>query len=181
MTGPGCTVELLHTADLPRSTRLAARVLLDDVFADEMTDEDWDHCLGGLHALAWEGDALVGHAAVVQRQLGHAGRAWRTGYVEGVAVRADRRRRGYGSALLDPIERVIRSAYELGALGSSDEGVPLYTARGWTPWLGPTWAITPDGRRRTATDDGAVFVLDPPAGFDVGGELTCDWRAGDLW
>jgi aminoglycoside 2'-N-acetyltransferase I len=39
--------------------------------------------------------------------------------------------------------------------------------------------------RRTADDDGAVYVLpgaaplEPP--LDVTGELTCDWRDGDVW
>lgn len=41
--------------------------------------------------MAWEGDALVGHASVIQRRLSIRGRALRTGYVEGVGVRADRR------------------------------------------------------------------------------------------
>ena len=35
-----------------------------------------------MHALASEGDRLVGHGSVVQRRLLHGGRALRTGYVE---------------------------------------------------------------------------------------------------
>jgi aminoglycoside 2'-N-acetyltransferase I len=38
-----------------------------------------------------DGDELVGHGAVVMRRLLHDAQALRTGYVEGVAVRADRR------------------------------------------------------------------------------------------
>ena len=88
-----------------------------------MTEHDWEHSLGGVHALAFDGDTLVGHAAVVQRRLLHGGRALRTGYVEGVAVRADQRRRGHGAAMMDALERVIRGAYDLGALGATDEAV----------------------------------------------------------
>jgi len=73
-----------------------------------MTDDAWDHALGGMHALAWEAGQLVGHASVVQRRLLHRGRALRAGYVEGVAVRADRRGHGYGAAMMDEIERVVR-------------------------------------------------------------------------
>ena len=82
------TVRTTHTADLDASVRAAARALLDDVFAGEMTDADWEHALGGIHALAWEDDELIGHASVIQRRLWLTGRALRTGYVEGVGVRA---------------------------------------------------------------------------------------------
>ena len=88
---------------------------------------------------------LIAHASVVQRRLLYDGRALRTGYVEGVAVRPDQRRRGFGAAVMDGVEQVIRGAYDLGALGATDEGAALYTARGWQRWEGPTSALTPDG------------------------------------
>jgi Tetratrico peptide repeat/Acetyltransferase (GNAT) domain len=91
-------VQTAHTADLDAATLRAARALLDAAFEGEMTDDDWEHTRGGMHALAWEGHELVGHAAVVQRRLLHGGRALRTGYVEGVGVSASRRGRGYGAA-----------------------------------------------------------------------------------
>jgi aminoglycoside 2'-N-acetyltransferase I len=47
------------------------------------------------------------------------------------------------------LERIIRAAYELGALGSTDEGLPFYRARGWQPWRGPTSALTISGVVRT--------------------------------
>jgi len=84
-------VELAHTAQLAPAALAEARALLDTVFAGGFDAHDWDHALGGLHALAWEGEELVGHASIVQRRLLHGGRALRAGYVEGVAVRADRR------------------------------------------------------------------------------------------
>ena len=174
-------VRTAHTAELDAATLEAARALLYAVFEGEMTEHDWDHTLGGVHALVWEGDELVGHAAVVQRRLVHSGRALRTGYVEGVAVRADRRRRGYGAAAMDAVERVIRGAYELGALGATDEATAFYEARGWQQWEGPTSAITPTGLRRTLGDDGSVFVLPVHRELDRSGELTCDWRDGDVW
>jgi aminoglycoside 2'-N-acetyltransferase I len=68
----------------------AARALLYDV-CDDMTDHDWEHALGGVHALVWEGADLIGHASVIKRRLLHGGGTLRTGYVEGVGVRADRR------------------------------------------------------------------------------------------
>jgi len=174
-------VRTAHTADLDAATLTTARLLLDDVFEGEMSDDDWEHALGGIHALAWEGDELIGHASVVQRRLLHGGRALRTGYVEGVGVRADRRRRGVGGALMDALEHVLRAAYELGALGATDDAVRLYTAHGWKRWEGPTSALGPEGIVRTEDADGAVYVLPLSAALDLTGALVCDWRDGDVW
>ncbi|CCK27259.1 hypothetical protein BN159_2880 [Streptomyces davaonensis JCM 4913] len=56
-----------HTADLTPAELAAVRALSDDAFDGDFADEDWEHCLGGMHAL-----------------------------VEAVAVRADARRTGLG-------------------------------------------------------------------------------------
>jgi aminoglycoside 2'-N-acetyltransferase I len=174
-------VRTAHTADLDAGTLAAARALLDQVFAGEMTDDDWEHALGGVHALAWEGPNLVGHASVIQRRLVHGGRALRAGYVEGVAVRADRRRRGYGAAMMAALERVIRGAYDVGALAATDEGARFYAACGWRRWRGPCLSLTPAGVVRTAVADGCVFVLPVAAPLDLAGDLVCDWRDGEVW
>jgi aminoglycoside 2'-N-acetyltransferase I len=170
-----------HTADLDRATLEAARALLEAAFEGELTEHDWEHGLGGVHALVWENDELVGHASVVQRRLLHGGRALRTGYVEGVGVREDRRRRGHGAAMMQALERVIRGAYDLGALGATDDGARLYTARGWRRWRGPTSALTPAGTVRTEAEDGNIYVLPGAVALTLSGELTCDWRDGDVW
>jgi aminoglycoside 2'-N-acetyltransferase I len=174
-------VRTAHTADLDPATLEAARALLDDVFEGEMSDDDWEHALGGVHALVWEGAGLVGHASVIQRRLLHRGRALRTGYVEGVGVRADHRRRGYGGAMMEALERVIRGAYDLGALGAADEAIRFYVGRGWKRWRGPTSALTPTGISRTEDADGGVFVLPLAVPLDLEGDLTCDWRNGAVW
>ncbi len=174
-------VRTAHTADLATADREAARALLDEVFEGELTDQDWEHSLGGVHALAWEDGELVGHASVIQRRLLHGGRALRAGYVEGVGVRADRRGKGHGAALMDALERVIRQAYDLGALGSTDSAAHFYAARGWRLWQGPTSALTPEGIVRTQAEDGCVYVLPGRVPLDLSGTLTCDWRDGDVW
>ena len=79
------------------------------------------------------------------------------------------------------LERVIRAAYELGALGATDEGAALYSARGWRRWQGQTWALAPAGPVRTEGGEGGVYVLDVALDLDVHERLTCDWREGDLW
>jgi aminoglycoside 2'-N-acetyltransferase I len=169
-----------HTADLDAGARSAIRGLMDAVFGT-VSDDTFDNVLGGVHALILEDGELIGHGSVVQRRLLYGGRALRTGYVEGVAVRADRRRQGHGVALMAALERVIRSAYQLGALGASTEGGLLYAAHGWQLWRGPSSALTPDGVKRTADKDGIIYVLPGSVPLDVSAELTCDWRPGSLW
>ncbi len=174
-------VRTAHTADLDAATLAAARTLLDEAFDGDLTDLDWEHALGGVHALLWAGTELIGHAAVVQRRMLHAGRALRAGYVEGVGVRHGHRGRGHGAALMAALERVIRGAYDLGALSSSAEGRPMYLSRGWLAWQGPTFALTPMGIARTEEDDDGVLVLPAAVPLDRSAELVCDWRDGDVW
>ena len=174
-------IRIAHTADLHSDERLAIRAMIDQAFAGSFTDEDWDHALGGMHAMVWDGGDVIAHGSVVQRRLLHGGTALRTGYVEGVAVRADRRRQGHGAAVMIALERVIRTAYEFGALSATDDGAELYTARGWQRWCGVTSVLAPTGIERTADDDGSVYVLEVRIPVDLSGELTCDWRPGDVW
>ncbi|HKH18945.1 MAG TPA: GNAT family N-acetyltransferase [Solirubrobacteraceae bacterium] len=172
---------IAHTAELDAATLRAARALLEAVFSREFSDHDWEHALGGMHALAWEDDELIGHASLVQRRLLHGGRALRAGYVEGVGVSERRRGQGHGAAMMAALERVIRAAYDLGALASTDDAAGFYAARGWQQWQGPTSALTPDGVVRTETDDGGIYVLPVAAPLDLSAPLVCDWRDGDVW
>ncbi|MFI1799472.1 GNAT family N-acetyltransferase [Streptomyces sp. NPDC020379] len=179
---PGMTdVRIAHTSQLGTAELGAVRALMDHAFEGNFTDDDWDHTVGGMHALAYDNGELIGHGSLVQRRLLHGGRALRTGYVEAVAVRADRRRQGVASAVMEALERILRDGgYELGALGASDKAVPLYAGRGWRQWRGPTSVLAPTGMERTAEEDGCVYVL-PRVDVDLGGELVCDWRPGDVW
>lgn len=180
------TARLVHTSDLDHETREGARRLVTEAFDGDFTDHDWEHALGGMHALIGRHGVLIAHAAVIQRRLIHRDAALRCGYIEAVAVREDCRRQGLGSAVMDACEQVIRGAYQLGALATSTMAQPMYRARGWTPWRGPLSVLAPGGRVRTPDDDGSVFVLpvDPALDrttLDTAGELTCDWRLGDVW
>jgi aminoglycoside 2'-N-acetyltransferase I len=174
-------VRTAHTADLDVQTLGAARALLEAAFEGGLTEHDWEHALGGVHALVWEDGELVGHGSVVQRRLVHAQRALRAGYVEAVGVSAFRRGRGHGAAVMTVLERVIRGAYDLGALGTTDAAERFYAARGWVRWQGPTCALTPDGIARTEGEDGGIYVLPVAVPLDLSGALTCDWRDGDVW
>lgn len=128
--------------------------------------------------LAYEEDELIGHAAVIQRRLVNDGVTLRAGYVEGVAVRADRRRRGVAGTLMAEIEGIIERAYDLGTLGASDDGLPFYLGRGWRTWEGPLSVLTPGGVVHTPEEQGGILVY----GTDRSGSLLCaDFRDGDVW
>ncbi|MCV7258500.1 GNAT family N-acetyltransferase [Mycobacterium shimoidei] len=175
------TARLVHTADLDNETWQSARRMVIDAFAGEFSDTDWDHALGGMHALIWQHGSIIAHGAVVQRRLIYRGTPLRCGYIEAVAVAEEWRGQGLAIAILDACEQVIRGAYPLGALSSTDRGRRLYAVRGWLPWRGPTSVLTPTGTVRTPEEDGSVFVLPVGVELDTTAELTCDWRDGDVW
>ncbi|BBX89942.1 aminoglycoside N-acetyltransferase AAC(2')-Ib [Mycolicibacterium boenickei] len=179
------TARLVHTADLDHETREGARRMVIEAFEGDFTDADWEHSLGGMHAFICHHGALIAHAAVVQRRLIYRDTALRCGYVEAVAVREDWRGQGLASAVMDGVEQVLRGAYQLGALSSSETARDIYIARGWVPWQGPTSVLKPAGVTRTPEDDRSLFVLpvDLPSGMelDTTAEITCDWRDGDVW
>jgi aminoglycoside 2'-N-acetyltransferase I len=171
------------TAELTGAELEAVRELVFAAFGGRFDTHDWEHTLGGVHVLACEGDAVVAHGAVVPRTLVTGGRRLRTGYVEAVATRGDRRGRGLATAVMREVGRVIGRDYELGALGDGS-GIPgFYQRLGWETWQGPTWVAGPQGRERTAEEDGSILVLRTPATgeLELTGSLTCDWRPGDVW
>ena len=180
---PTVEVQRRRTAELRADELRAARELLDDAYGERFGDEDWEHALGGTHVLVLEDGELVGHAAVVERRLLHQDRRIRTGYVEALGVRTDRRRRGYAAAAMRAVEEVIDGTEDLGALadGTGIEG--FYQRRGWLTWAGPTFVDSPGGVIWTPEDDGGVLVWRTPTSppLDLAAPLGCDWREGDVW
>jgi len=175
------TARLIHTADLDNETREHARAMLAAAFDGRFTAGDWEHALGGMHAVVLHRGALIAHAAVVQRRLLHRGVALRCGYVEGVAVDHEWRGQGLGAAVMDAVEQVIRGAYSMGALSAFADATGFYTARGWQHWQGPTSVLGPAGPVPTPDDDGTIMVLPNNIDVDPTVDLACDWRDGDVW
>lgn len=174
-------IRTAHTADLTPDELRAVRAFLDTAFEGDFGDEDFEHGLGGVHALVRDEAGIAAHGSVVMRRARHAGRWLRVGYVEGVAVRSDVRRTGLGGRVMDALERVVDRAYDFGALSASDAGVHLYLARGWQRWTGRISAVGPDGIGRLPEEEGSTFVRPALAGpLDPSGELLFDWRDGDV-
>ena len=168
-------VDVLRTDDVVGLEEI--RELMDVAFEGDFEDDDWDHTLGGWHAVVTDGGVVVAHAAVVDRTLHSAGRAWRTGYVEGVATAPDRQGEGLGTVAMQEINQIIRRDHELGALGTGEWH--FYEQVGWERWQGRTFV----GDERTPEDDDGVMVLrfGPSAGLDLAGDIACEARPGDVW
>lgn len=48
-------VQVAHTSALESAVLEAAFDLLVDVFEGDLSADDWEHALGGVHALVWDG------------------------------------------------------------------------------------------------------------------------------
>jgi aminoglycoside 2'-N-acetyltransferase I len=174
-------VRLLRTDEVPPELLAAGRDLCDRAFGDRFHDTDWDHALGGWHALALEGADLVAHASVVGRVLQVGGRGFRAGYVEAVATEPGRQRSGLGTLVMTQLEAVIRAETELGALSTGSH--EFYQGLGWERWRGPTYVRGDGGPVRTPDEDDGVMVLrhGPSQGLDLSAAIICDQREGDDW
>jgi aminoglycoside 2'-N-acetyltransferase I len=174
-------LQIVPSQQLAEREREVLRAFLDEAFEDDFADEDWDHCLGGIHVVLRDGDTFISHAAVIERRLLAGDRLLRTGYIEGVATRPASQGRGHGSTVMKTVAEVVEAGFDVGALATGR--VHFYARLGWELWQGPTGVITPDGPMRTPGVDGAVMILRARAtsDLDLTTELMCDWRSGEVW
>jgi aminoglycoside 2'-N-acetyltransferase I len=180
-------IRRIPTSELTDPELGQLHAMLIDAFDDPaepeaaLTEEDWQHALGGIHVLAEVDRRIVAHASVVERELHVGGRPLRTGYVEAVATVQDARGRGHGTAVMEEVGAIVRGGYELGALGTGASH--FYERLGWRAWPGRLAVRTADGERRTPDEEGFVYVLRTPTTppLDEAATLSCDWRPGDVW
>jgi aminoglycoside 2'-N-acetyltransferase I len=172
------------TDSLTSEATAAIRTLLWAAFGDgedAMREEDWQHALGGVHFLLELDGEIVGHAAVVERELEIGGRPVRTGYVEAVATAVAFQGRGLGSQLMREVNSYVCDRFELGALGTGRHA--FYERLGWLTWIGPTSVRTAEELRPTPDDDGYILILQTPTSpdLDLAAPIICHWRPGDVW
>jgi aminoglycoside 2'-N-acetyltransferase I len=180
------TIRRLRTEELDASLIKEIRTLLWAAFDSEdedsrMTEDDWQHALGGIHVLVEVDGRLAAFASVVERELHVDGRPIRTGYVEAVATAPAHQRRGLGTRLMEEVGADIAAEYPLGALATDVHA--FYERLGWRTWRGPTSVRTPDGEVRTPEEDGYILVLETPTSppLDLDAPISCPWRPGDAW
>jgi aminoglycoside 2'-N-acetyltransferase I len=170
------------TTDAAEPELLASvRRLLDEAFMGEFSDEDWEHTLGGVHAVVTEKGRPIAHAAVVPRTLEVGGRPMRTGYVEGVATALGRHGEGLGTVVMTGVMEELRARFDLGALSTERPG--FYERLGWERWEGPTFVRDRGAMERTEDEDNGILVLrfGPSRRVDLGAPIVCKARSGDDW
>jgi len=172
----------LRTDELSLDEQRALRQLLNDAFgADEFSDEDWQHALGGMHFVLHNGLAICAHASVVARSLHVAGRVLQTGYVEAVATAPAYQGIGFGTRVMREVGAYIGEHFDLGALGTGRHS--FYERLNWRTWRGPSSVRSTGGDLRTPDEDGYIMVLttDRTRDIDLTLPISCDWRPGDVW
>lgn len=178
-------VLIAEPGELSRVQRDAAEALVRSAFGSQFRSHDWLHAVHGVHVVLIDDDeSLLGFAAVVARTIYHQNIAFDTGYIEGVAVRADQRGLGLGRIVMDHAETIIGTRHQLGALNAVETAAAFYAARGWRPWSGHTQAAGPAGVIDTYDTADRIYLLDiadQGQPLDAGTPLICDWRPGDLW
>jgi aminoglycoside 2'-N-acetyltransferase I len=176
------TVRVVTTAEASDDLLREIRGLLVDAFAGDFSAEDWEHTLGGWHAVVVDdGVGVLAHAAVVPRLLDVGDRRLRAGYVEGVGTSPECQGVGFGSLAIAEVTEVVRREFELGALSTDRHG--FYARLGWERWWGPTFVRHGARAVRTADEDGGIMVLrvGPSRHVDLTAALSCEARSGDDW
>lgn len=173
--------ELIVTRRLPDDLAASARAMLDEAFAGDFAESDWEHALGGWHVAVVDDGAVLAHAAIVGRVLMVGDRRVGTGYVEAVATTSARQRSGLGSRVMAEIGALVRRDHEMGALGTGEHA--FYEALGWERWRGLTYVRTDGDLVRSPDDDDGVMVLrvGVSADVDLAAPISCEARAGDDW
>src|ERR1035437_3165677 len=176
------TVTRVPTDSLTAEATSAIRALLWTAFGDgedAMTEDDWQHALGGVHFVAQAEGEIVAYSSVAERELEVDGLSIRSGYVEAVATAVAFQGKGIGSLLMQEVNAYIRERFQLGALGTGRHS--FYERLGWLTWKGQTWVRTGDGPRRSPEEDGYILVLPTPTSpeLDLAAPIACGWGAGD--
>jgi aminoglycoside 2'-N-acetyltransferase I len=152
---------------------------------DDWGPEHWETVWPGEHFLATEDRSLVAHACVIERDLRVDGRSIRTGYVEDVCTRNDRRRRGYGTSVMAAASKYLAERFDLGALATGTTA--FYEPMGWLRWEGPILVRTDGGDvpgdAGWEADDAVMVLSTPttPGWLERSLSISCEWRPDEPW
>ena len=136
--------------------------------------------LKSIRVLAVDGDTIIGHAALVERQMQVNGVPVTVGYVEGVAVHPDRQGQGHGKSLMQILCARAQETYAVTMLSTGKQG--FYEKLGWVRFLGKSYVTENEQMVRTADEDEGLMVLAANASWHTRDcVVVCNWREGDVW
>jgi aminoglycoside 2'-N-acetyltransferase I len=164
-------LQVVRTVDIDETLRPRLLAWLNqefEVYADEIA---W--AIADWHVLAWEGDLLVGHVDITERNALVGEQALRLGGVGGVVTLKEWRKRGIASAAMQKAAEFLRDelAVPFGLLVCDPNLAPFYRELGWQTVDGPLIFDQPDsfqpgldqvlsgGPVHKVTLEGAILVL----------------------
>ena len=159
------SVRLVPTGDLTPGELRAIRALCDAAWAgpdEPFDDDDWNHALGGVHAVLEDDGEIVAHGSVVPRTLraggARPGRRLRRGRGDPAAPAG----RGFGSAVMRDAEgahrRHLRARRPV-----HGRSLVLRAPRAGPAGRGRRRCSSTATPRRTPDEDGAVLVRFTPS------------------
>jgi len=158
----------------------AIKLMLNEAYEDDFSDEDWIHTFGGVRFLGMISDEIVAHGAIVPRKFLINEELMVVGYLEGIAVSNNHQRQGVGRQLLSSITDFCASEYQISML-STDE-LDFYGNFGWKKFTGKSGVLIDSEAILTPDEDEGLMYLIGKAGFNQ--EISsayCDPREGDHW
>lgn len=179
----GITIISAKTEDLTAETREA----IIQVCIAAHQEEDYRHlfsyvALGGLHFLAYRVTEFVSHAMVTTRWLQPEGHAMlKTAYVDAVSTLPAYQGRGYGSALMRDLAKVV-GEYEYAIACLETERTGFYERLGWEEWQGRLAGRSERGLIPTPEQRGIMILrLQGTPELDLDGGLTIECQASRIW
>jgi aminoglycoside 2'-N-acetyltransferase I len=156
-------VRVVQRGELSEGDLAALLAWLEDAYGDPIGSwrrETWTDLGPGPHIMLDDPDGeLLAHACIdwVPVMIGDVVLA--AGYLEAVATRADSRRKGFGSVVVEAAQTEIETHAEIGSLATGHSH-SLYERLGWVCWTGPTSVTERDGSiTRTAEEDCNIMAL----------------------
>jgi aminoglycoside 2'-N-acetyltransferase I len=171
---PDVRTQVVSRSELPD----AVFDLLRDAFPDDQYDQRAFWPDDSVHALVYDGNALVAHAGLITRTLYVDGAPHHVAYVEYVAAKP--RRSGFGTIAMRAIgDEIASRGFAFAGLSTGSQS--FYERLGWRRWRGPMAYRDRDGSSVPSPDEG-VMVLDLGADVDLDAHIECEWRPGsDIW
>jgi aminoglycoside 2'-N-acetyltransferase I len=169
-----------RTEDLSAATRAS---IIDVCIAAHQND-DFHNLFtyipaGGIHALAYRGQELVGHAVATTRWLQPEGAPiLRTAYIDAVSTLPAYQGQGIGSAVMRHLASLLAD-FEIACLET--ERVSFYARLGWELWRGPLAGRKAHELLPTPDQTGIMILRlarTPP--LDPDGSLTIEYD-GRIW
>jgi aminoglycoside 2'-N-acetyltransferase I len=156
-------VRVVQRDELSEEALAALLAWLEDAYGDAIGSwrrETWTDVGPGPHFMLDDPDGqLLAHACIDCVPVTMGDVELTAGYLENVATRADSRRKGFGSVVVEAAHREIGTNAEIGFLATGHSR-SFYERLGWVRWTGPTSVTERDGSiTRTAEEDGNIMAL----------------------